>query len=448
MKNIMDEYNKHKSQDEQDIYNHFMQLIDLESSTEVIERFRILFINGSGYPDREISKALDRITALPQIEEEFNFILNRCCHIVINRKQPYNYKKDVLVDLMKLFDRVENQPARRHYYGSRNSKKLLELVQAFTRSEQYLSLKRLTELMNQETGSCRNTNSALAQPLRTLIPRYPYLYQHCLVTPDSSYEHQQVIRKIQRHKQRKFEIDLSKYVTHKIRQRVITTASFPAEYLTNRGAALSNLTASRWEDANKIQNPTLLNDREILSAIKQFVGKVENGNNYQNYAKSFLTHVKQPQSYGSFKESFYEYLSTSFDVDSKYIKRQFQDKLYKQLKNTMPHSNDKQFNDSLLMRTCNQMLGFLVVESSQKPQHFLFLNLMANLGPITTTGLLLKIVLVCYRVKPYLEKRFSILFNHYESHTRETVMWLVKALENMQVALSTNFGRVDLSFIR
>lgn len=441
MKNLMDEYHKHKSQDEQDIYNHFIQLIDLESSEEVIERFRILFINGSGYPDREISKALDRITALPQVEEEFNFILNRCCHIVINRKQPYNYKKDVLLDLMKLFDRVENQPARHHYYGYRNSKKLLELVQAFTRSEQFLSLKRLTELINQETRSYRNTNSALAQPLRTLIPRYPYLYQHCLVTPDSSYEHQQVIRKIQRQKQRKFEIDLSKYVTHQIRQRVVTSSSF-------RGTALSNLTASRWESTNNIQNPTLLSDREVLSAIKQFVGKVENGNNYRDNAKSFLTHVRQPQSYGSFKDSFYEYLSTSFDVDSKSIKHQFQNKLYKQLKNTMSHSNDKQFNDSLLMRTCNQMLGFLVVESTQKPQHFLFLNLMSNLGPITTTGLLLKIVLVCYRVKPYLEKRFSILFNHYESHTRETAMWLVKALENMHVALSTNFGRVDLSFIR
>jgi hypothetical protein len=94
------------------------------------------------------------------------------------------------------------------------------------------------------------------------------------------------------------------------------------------------------------------------------------------------------------------------------------------------------------------MLGFLVVESMQKPQHFIFVNLLANMGPINTIGLLLKIVLVCYRVKPYLEKRFAILFNHYESSTREVVSWLVKALENLQVALSTNFGRVDLSFIR
>ncbi|MGD1702913.1 hypothetical protein [Dapis sp. BLCC M229] len=431
MKNFIDEYKQDKSQYEQYIYNHFLQLIDLESSEEIIERFRILFINGSGYPDREVAKALERIIVLLQVEEEFNFILNRCCHIVINRKRPYNYKKDVLLDLIKLFDSIKNKTVHR-YYASRSSKKLFDLVKAFTTSEQYLTLKRFAELINQETRSYRNTHSALAQPLRTLIPRYPYLYQHCLITSDNSYEHQQAIKKMQRQNQKKFEINLSHYVTHQIRHRIITTSTF---------------TESSCKNTNKIQNPTLLSDRELLSAIRQFVGKVENGYNYQDYAKSFLTHARQPQSYRCFKESFYEYLSSSFDVDSRYIKYQFKDKLYKQLKNTMSHNDDKQFNDFLLMRTCNQMLGFLVVESIQKPQHFLFLNLMANMGPIATTSLLLKIVLVCYRVKPYLEKRFAILFNHYEASTREAVKWLVKALENIQVALSTNFGRIDISFI-
>ncbi len=427
----MDEYKQDKSHYEQYIYNHFLQLIDLESSEEIIERFRILFINGSGYPDREVAKALERIIALLHVEEEFNFILNRCCHIVINRKRPYNYKKDVLLDLIKLFDSIKNKPLNR-YYGSRSSKRLFDLVQAFTTSEQYLTLKRFAELINQEARSYRNTHSALTQPLRTLIPRYPYLYQHCLITSDNSYEHQQAIKKMQRQNQKTFEIDLSHYVAHQIRKGIITTSTF---------------TESSWKNTSKIQNPTLLSDRELLSAIRQFVGKVENGYNYQDYAKSFLTHARQPQSYRCFKESFYEYLSSSFDVDSRYVKYQFKDKLYKQLKNTMAHNDDKKFNDFLLMRTCNQMLGFLVVESIQKPQHFLFLNLMANMGPIATTSLLLKIVLVCYRVKPYLEKRFAILFNHYEASTREAVKWLVKALENIQVALSTNFGRIDLSFI-
>jgi hypothetical protein len=46
-----------------------------------------------------------------------------------------------------------------------------------------------------------------------------------------------------------------------------------------------------------------------------------------------------------------------------------------------------------------------------------------------------------------LEKRFSILFNHYESSQRDAVQWLVHAMENLNVALSTNFSTIDLSFI-
>ncbi|MEB3342648.1 hypothetical protein [Okeania sp.] len=430
MKNSLDEYKQNKSHYEQYIYNHFLQLIDIESSEEIIERFRILFLNSSGYPDQKVAKALIKIIPLLQNQEEFNFILNRCCYIVINRER-YIYKKDVLLDLIKLFDKISNK-SMPPYYGSRNSKKLFDLVQTFTTSQQYLALKRLAEVINQEGRSYRNSHSALAQPLRTLIPRYPYLYQHCLITSDNSYEHQKAIRKIQRQEQKKFEIDLSHYVTYQIRHGIITT---------------SELTQSSCQNLNKIQNPTLLNDRELLSAIKQFVGKVENGYNYQDYAKSFITYTKQIQSYSCFKDSFYQYLSTSFNADSRSFSYQFKNKLYKQLKNTMPHNNDKPFNDFLLMRTCDQILGFLVVESVQKPQHFLFLNLMSNIGPIATTCLLLKIVLVCHKVKPYLEKRFAILFNHYESSTRDGVIWLVKALENTQVALSTNFGKIDLSFL-
>ncbi|MDX2244899.1 MAG: hypothetical protein NW224_29845, partial [Leptolyngbyaceae cyanobacterium bins.302] len=78
---------------------------------------------------------------------------------------------------------------------------------------------------------------------------------------------------------------------------------------------------------------------------------------------------------------------------------------------------------------------------------FLFVDLISNLGPALTTGLLLKIVLICRKVKPHLEKRFSILFSHYESSQREAVQWLVQAMEYLHLALSTNFSSLDLSFI-
>jgi hypothetical protein len=87
------------------------------------------------------------------------------------------------------------------------------------------------------------------------------------------------------------------------------------------------------------------------------------------------------------------------------------------------------------------------VESPQRPEHLFFIDLISNMGPVRTTGLLLKIVLLSRQTKPHLEKRFSILFNHYESQTVNDILWFVQSLENLNVALVVNFGDVDLSFI-
>lgn len=424
--------NNNSIEEQQQLYNYFLDLVQVQSSSEVIDRFRILFIQGGGYPDREVVKVLEKIMASKEIEEEFNYILNRCCHILINRWQPYRTKNEAIVELIRLFEEIENRDVKKSY-ASKGGRRLLELVKSFTSSEQYLTLKRLAEVMDESPYSHRDTETALATPLRILIPRYPYLYKHCLVSEDSSYEHQQTVKKIQQEKQQEFEINLSQYVTHKVREI--------------RKARQGFSTLIR-ESSQNLSNPTLLSDRELFLGLKQYVGKVEGSENYRDLAKRFLAHTKQPQSYRAFKDSFYEYLSTSFNIDSSQSVRKLNDKLYKQLQTTLVHSNDKQFSESLMMRTCSQMLNFLVVDSAQRPQHYLFLDMLGNLGPISTVGLLLQIVLVCHRIRSYLEKRFAILFNHYETYNRDAVQWLVKALENMNLALTTNFGKVDLSFIR
>jgi hypothetical protein len=142
----------------------------------------------------------------------------------------------------------------------------------------------------------------------------------------------------------------------------------------------------------------------------------------------------------------YEYLTSSIEPD--YGRRQFNKKLYDQLQNTFPDSDNRQVDDFLLVRTCSQLFNFLVVESSQHPSHFVFIDLITNLGPVQTMGLLLKIAMLSQKVKPHLERRFSILFNHYESQTLNEIIWLVKSLENLNVALVTNFGNVNLASIR
>ncbi|MGB3509734.1 MAG: hypothetical protein WBA93_10905 [Microcoleaceae cyanobacterium] len=412
---------QHFCQEEQKIYHHFVELILTESIAQIIERFRILFIRCFPYQSPEISTALSNIIQLPECEEKFNYLLNRCCYILINHQQLPQNKKKALKELMNLFEQAIDK-FDSSSYQPRQTKKMLELVQGFTQSQQYLSLKRMVVVMNISSES--STNNTLNQPLKILDSHYPYLYRYLLISLDSSQENQQAIRKMQIQKQQQYEIDLSHYVTHQAR-----------------------LQFSKLKNSASLKNPTLLSNDELLLSIKQFVGKVEGNETYRDYAKRFLAYTTVSQSYHLFKDSFYEYLSTSFDVESHRIQIQFKNKLYNYLQNIMSDSDELLLNESLMMKTCYQLLSFLIVHSPKQPQHFFFINMIGNLGPIITTGLLLKILLVCQQVRPSLDKRFALLFKHYEFSTQNKVQWLVKVLENMQIALSTNFGRIDLSFI-
>ena len=425
----MNDNNRQSQEQEQLLYNHWLELVQVEQPAELISRFRTLFIEGSGYPDRSVADALEKIAASENAQQEFKYILNRCCHILINRWQTYPNKQAAIPELIALFE--EPPKILVGYSRSRGRAALPKLVNQFTESEQYLTLQRLAKVINHSNEDSSNSKTPASLAVGTLIPRYPYLYKHCLLSDDSTYEQQKIIKKIQAQKQQQFEVNLSQYVAHQVRKA--QTARRETSITFNRGI-------------QNINNPTLLSDPELFFALKQFVGKVEGANTYRQLADRFTANASTAGSYRSFKDDLYEYLISSLG-DDRYAKRQFNEKLYKQLQKTFPHNDTQKFNEFLMIRTCSQLLNFLVVESIARPNHFVFIDLISNLGPTQTTGLLLKIVLICGKVKPYLEKRLAILFGHYEFSTREGVVWLVKALENVNLALTTNFGKVDVSFL-
>jgi hypothetical protein len=413
---------RQSSLEEQQLYDHLLYCVQLESPTQLIERFQRLFLDGVRYLEPEVWLALEKLAMDKRAEQEFKFVLNRCCHIVINRWQMQPQLQGAIPQLVALFENPPD-PAK---VQSRGARRLRQLVQLFTETEQYLTLQRLSRVMSETAeaeGNCNGSNQVGA-----LIQRYPYLYEHCLLSEDSSYEHQQTVRQIQARVQRRFEFDLSQYVTYQVR----------------RAQAIRQPSTEAPERIiQPVNNPTLLSDRELAAALKQFVGKVQGPNTYRDVAQSFLTHTSQTSSYRDFKDDLYEYLTAS--IDPAYGKRQFNERLYNHLKNTLTQSDLQKPTEFLIVRTCSQLLNFLVVESPQRPNHFVFVDLITNLGATLTTGLLLKIVLLCRKVKPYLEKRFSILFNHYESSTRDGVPWLITSLENLNVAFSVHFGSADLS---
>ncbi|MBE9004791.1 hypothetical protein IQ259_07035 [Fortiea sp. LEGE XX443] len=415
------------SAEEQQIYQHLLHLVQVKSPNEMIERCRALFIEGADYPEPEILLILDKITASKNAVNEFKFFINRCCHILINRWHMQPQLHHAIPKLIKLFESSPTR-SRNTSFRYRNIRRLRELIQMFIATEQYLILRRFMEVMTKSTEvNISNEN----QPLITLIHRYSYLYEHCLMSDDSTFEHQWRVKQMQAQVQRRFEVDLSKYVTYQVRRTQI----------------LKKASADEAERILRpVNNPTLLSDRQLHDTLQHFIGKVEGNYTYQELAQKFLYSSQQTACFRDFKDDLYEYLITSIAGGSG--KRQLQQKLYTQLKNTLPQADDQKLDEFLILRTCSQLLNFLIVESHLSIQHFNFIDMISNQGTIITIGLLLKIVLICRKVKPYLEKRLAILFHHYESATTNGINWLVQVLEQANIAMIIYFGNIDISYFK
>ncbi|GAB4377955.1 MAG: hypothetical protein Kow00121_28850 [Elainellaceae cyanobacterium] len=401
--------------EEQSLYDHLLACARAETPEELLARFRALFIQATGYSDQQVWRTVEQLISSPAIEKDFKFILNRCCHIFINHWLMQPKAHHAIADLVSLIASVTDSPGH-----SRTTKRLRYLVQQFQHTEQYAALKRLAQVMNQppDWSAYSGTN-----PLGTMICRYPCLYEHSLLTEDSTDEQRKRIRRIRRHAQRQFERDLAHYTARKLQY----------------GGGLCN---DDWANGRSLKNPTLLSDRRLDKALQQFGGKIDGANTYYDLAQRFLTYSSYAPCYHNFKNDLYEYLTDS--IDSKYGRQQFNQRLYGYLQETLPDHDSHQLNDVLLVGTCRKLLNFLVVENQQQPNHAVFVDLLGNVGTAVTIGLLLKVVLICRTVKPYLEKQFATLFKHYESCTKDGVLWLVESLEHLNVAFSVNFGTLTL----
>lgn len=125
------------------------------------------------------------------------------------------------------------------------------------------------------------------------------------------------------------------------------------------------------------------------------------------YPVVFLTHTSDVRNYQLFKDDLYEYIIQS--VDGKYGKHSFNKRLYDKMQDLYPKYNQTKPDEFLKMRTYSQVFNYLIVESPQNPNHLVFMDMISNMGTTKTIGLMLKLVLVCSKVKPYLEKKILYL---------------------------------------
>ncbi len=290
-------------------------------------------------------------------------------------------------------------------------------LHSFTQSPEYQGL---------VARSRHHSQQRPPRPLRNLLLRYPYLYPYQVRArnPVEAEKLRQQALRLKRRKQQEFTQNLFDYAKHLLRQAEGHTAGLKV-----------------------YTNPTLLTDRQLQDALRAFMGRAEGDRTYREVAAGFLSHVQTIPCYRDFKDELYEYLTATSGLEG-YGRHKFNDRLYEQLCNTYPASDRAQVNDMLLLETCSRLLNFLVVENAQNPEHYTFIDLLTNLGPVPTTALLLKIVLLSQRVQPKLERRFSILFNHYGTEDVEEIRWFVDSLENLNVALGVHCSPgFDFSFL-
>ena len=419
--NVLDSHRYHSVESlEQTIYQHLLECVRVESPDQVLQRFQSLFIQGGGYPEPGIRMALQDLMRSGQGRQSFLPFFNRCCFILINRWQMNLFQRDAVVQLVEMLHQcrgpsmIVGQPSP--------AGRLRFLVQEYVRSPLFQKLRQLADFLNPKNDHDER------RPLSSLLYRYPYLYAHCLTNQEDTEEYQKMIVTAQQSAKQKFEQELSSYLTHALIQ------DKPAQQ-----RIISPTESSSW------YNPTLLNHQELCSTLKHYVAKVDARGSYQDMAQQFWAPGHQPQSYAGFKNALYDYVTSS--IPAKFSQSRFNVHLKGYLDHLYADSDASAVNDFLVVRTCNQLLNFMVIESRQRPNHTVFMNLLNNLGSTVTTGLLLKVVLLTRKVKPYLERRLSILFQHYEAHQRGSVQWLVTCLEKLNLAWTAHFSSQNFSYV-
>lgn len=405
---------------EQVIYEHFQRLIKTETSDQLLERFRCLFIEGASYGDSRVWVAIETLAFETTAEQNFPLVINRCCHILINRWQLQSDGNSSIDRLMGMLANPDPMPGK----YSKIVRRLRQLLQSYLKGHDYPVLKRLNTAIN---GQVLDRDAIESVPLGKLITRYPYLYEHYLVSAEHIPENIQTIKRIQQQLQDREEAELSHYFTYQVRKSRIKAQ-------VGREAA-NNLP--------RVANPTLLPSKDLGVAFLQFAGKAEGGKSYQDLAHSFAARLQSKPTIKGFKRDLYKYLTAG--IDSSYGNRGFNDRLGKTIDSILVDRDSQQIDEASIFKICTHLLNYLVLESSTKAQHFVFMDLINNLGAVATMGLLLKIVLISTKTKPLLESRLSILFQHYESSRCKEVAWLVKSLEHWNIAESIHFGKLDAS---
>ncbi len=416
-------YARMTPQTEQSICNWLADNLKEAADEDVLLAFQRLMVEGKGINEPEISAAIEEIALSKEksAQKDFLRILDQVCHQIITAW---------LIDgkpslISQLIDAIGQIGDSKEQIYAKLPRRLHQLWKLYIQDVYYQRLLKLQIVVTRQSTSTDGQT-----PLSHLLDRYPFLYESSLLAEDATVEYLEIIQKTKRRAQRDYEFKLSKYLTFQIRKASLRQNPDPQKSI------------------DPVFNPSLLKSRDLGSALQIFVSNSRHGGeNPWDSACSFQAQIHSGLTFVDFKELLYKYLITDLDPASQ-AQNSFKAKLKEYLRGVIPENHPKPLDELSQVRAYTQLLNFLVIDSAERPNHMVLINLVSNIGSTATVSLILKIILICPKAQTSLNHRLAILFNHYYAIPQDDVAWLIKLLENWHIASTIHFGKIDTSLLK
>jgi len=416
------------NQKQEKIYQHLESCVQQEPPEKVVRRYQRLFVQGTSYEEPDIRELLEQLAKADEADDtglDFSSFINRCCYVAINQWLKESAETQHFInELVKIFE----EPPSSLSAQTLLTRRIRERTIRFNKSNYLIKMQRLRSLLT--------TNEAIqkdkSQPFSSILGRYPLLFQDSICQYESYSETTQTLKNFQKQKEHDFALALANYITNQVR--------------SSRLAKHFDSLTTKADLASPAPNPTLLKEPELIATLQHFISGVEGKSTYQDLAKRFLNHSSKADTFKTYKKDIYEYLTSSVSIP--YGRRQFKKRMATHIKHTLKEWDAHKPNEQLTLRLANSLLKFLIVKSHYNIDHYFDLDLVTNLGPPQTIGMLLKILFLSDKIYPYLTSRFAILYDHYETTPRENVHWLFKSLETLNIALTIHRSAIDVSYWR
>jgi hypothetical protein len=382
------------SQAQEIICDFFLNEVKTSAPESVLEKFKYLLIEPTPAVNSIPCQALEYIACLDQ-EKTFIYTFKRSIYILVNNWTATR-QEQYIQELVRLL----SVSLEAHSASSVTLKRLKLWRRNFVHSQDYKELKIfISKFDNQEHWSERYSSYLLVE--QSVDARKPKQQREAART------------RCEQLKER-FKFELAMY-----------TARCP-------------LAASQ---QNTSPNPTILGD-EVVHLIQKILQK-RGTFSYTSLAKIFLNQT-QELCYSDFKQSFLNYLL--FFLDNQGLSNTIKTQLSKQLEFLYESYHEKEWDNHLLLRTCNRVIEYLTTTNNRSPSS-LFILLATHDNALTLTSILLKIVLLCPSSYTHLECCIAKLVQHYESLPESDCKWLIKFLEVLKITLTVYTDNVQFNLV-